>query len=66
MKCLIRGCDEMPTVGRLCHNHFDWAYYELADDKYRDQEPPSPIGWQAKDRSAIQSHLLVYGVQGRE
>lgn len=59
MKCLIVFCEEPPVFGgRLCMNHHDWAVFELADDKYRIEEPPSPIGWKARDRSAIQRPLF--------
>lgn len=58
-KCLIVSCDAEPVFGnRLCLDHHDWAVYELADEKYRTREPPSPIGWKARDRSAVVLRLF--------
>lgn len=58
-KCLIKSCDAEPTIGRLCFDHYDWAVFELADEKYRSEEPPSPIGWKAKDRTAFALRLAL-------
>ena len=54
-ECLIKTCSAPPiggTISRLCIDHYDWANFELADPKYRTTEPPSPIGWKARERSA--------------
>ena len=57
MKCAIVHCQEQATIGGYCVDHDDWVRKELADDKYRVEEPPSSIGWKAPYRGPEQPSL---------
>lgn len=58
MKCLIVRCDLEATAKGYCADHNDWVRVELANEKYRVEQPPSSFGWKAPYRGPKQGVLL--------